>query len=69
MVPSDARCARFAFTIGLYEPLLPRHRAAQTGLSCSAFLRAPVLRPLPRRDRQRVHLRTGALPTWPSPRN
>ena len=44
-------------------------RAAQTGLSCSAPLRARVLRPLPRRDLRRVHLRTEASQTWPSPRN
>jgi hypothetical protein len=43
--------------------------AAQTGLSCSASLRARVLRPLPRRDLRRVHLRTGAPQTWPSPRH
>ena len=34
-------------------------RAAQTGLSCSVPLRARVLRPIPRRDLPRVHLRTG----------
>ena len=47
---------------------LPRLRAAQTGLSCSASLRARVLRPIPRRDPRRVHLRTGAPQAWPSPR-
>src|SRR5207247_593810 len=44
-------------------------RAAQTGLSCSVPLRARVLRPIPRRDRSRVHLRTETRPTWPSPRH
>ncbi len=45
-VPSDARCARLAFTIGLYEPRC-RDTAAQTGLSCSGHLPARVLRPYP----------------------
>ena len=44
-------------------------RAAQTGLSCSVRLRVRVLRPLPRRDLRRVHLRTAASQTWPSPRH
>ena len=44
-------------------------RAAQTGLSCSVRLPARVLRPLPRRDRRYVFLRTEASPTWPSPRH
>jgi len=48
---------------------LPTLWAAQTGLSCSAPLRARVLRPLPRRDLRRVLLRTGAPQTWPSPRH
>lgn len=43
--------------------------AAQTGLSCSAPLPARVLRPLPRRDRRYVHLRTEVSPTSPSPRH
>src|SRR5678815_1098152 len=67
-IPSDARCARLAFTIGLYESLAPT-RAAQTGLSCSVRLRTRVLRPLPRRDPTHVRHRTGARRTWPSPRN
>jgi hypothetical protein len=48
---------------------LPTAWAAQTGLSCSAWLYARVLRPLPRRDLIRVHLRTGAHQAWPSPRH
>jgi hypothetical protein len=44
-------------------------RAAQTGLSCSVPLRVRVLRPIPRRDLRRVHLRTEASQTWPSPRH
>jgi hypothetical protein len=44
-------------------------RAAQTGLSCSVRLRVRVLRSVPRRDLPRVHLRTGARETWPSPRH
>src|SRR5712691_4173866 len=43
--------------------------AAQTGLSCSVPLRAHVLRPLPRRDRPRLRLRTGAPSVLPSPRH
>ena len=42
-------------------------RAAQTGLSCSVRLPVRVLRPIPRRDRPRVHPRTGTRTTWPSP--
>ena len=53
----------------LIRVALPRRRAAQTGLSCSVPLPARVLRPLPRRDLARVHLRTGARETWPSPRH
>ena len=66
-IPSDARCARFAFTIGLYEPRALT-RAAQTGLSCSVPLPVRVLRPLPRRDLPR-DLRTETRQTWPSPRH
>ena len=68
MIPSDARCARLAFTIGLYASRTLT-QAAQTGLSCSVRFRAHVLRPLPRRDLRHVYLRTEASQTWPSPRD
>src|SRR3989442_1425319 len=52
-----------------YTSRVPARTAAQTGLSCFVLLRVRVLRPLPRRDLRRVHLRTGAPQAWPSPRH
>ena len=48
--PSAAHCARLDFTIG-FTGRSAATTAAQTGLSCSAPLRARWLRPLRRRDR------------------
>ena len=52
-----------------YTSHLALTRAMQTGLSCSVPLHARVLRPIPRRDPSRVHLRTRTRGTWPSPRH
>jgi len=60
--------ARRSISPSAYTTRRALTRAAQTGLSCSVRLPAHVLRPLPRRDLRRVHLRTEASQTWPSPR-
>ena len=67
-IPSDARCARLAFAVGLYESRCPDPGGADGPL---VFRSSPCTRaapPTPPRP-ARVHLRTGAQQTWPSPRH
>ena len=67
-VPSDSRCARLDFAVGLYEPRCPDPGGADGRL---VFRSAPCPRAAPhtRRAPARVHLRTGAHGTSSSPRH